>query len=83
MNFSGRSVRLASRVIEIELASGRDCSVNFDMQSLATLQVHDRVVVRRSQHTVTFLHPQGWSYFDTLREKLHWNEYPSAVGQLK
>lgn len=81
---SNRPIVLSdSRVIEIELAGGRDCSVNFDMQSLATLQVHDRVVVRRSQHAVTFLHPQGWSYFDTLREKLHWNEYPSAVGQLK
>jgi NAD+ kinase len=21
-----------------------------------------------------FLHPKGWSYFDTLRRKLHWNE---------
>ncbi|MEY4075234.1 MAG: hypothetical protein RJA29_2591, partial [Pseudomonadota bacterium] len=21
-----------------------------------------------------FLHPRGWSYFDTLRKKLHWNE---------
>jgi NAD+ kinase len=20
------------------------------------------------------LHPIGWSYFDTLRRKLHWNE---------
>jgi NAD+ kinase len=23
---------------------------------------------------VRFLHPKGWSYFDTLREKMHWNE---------
>jgi len=23
---------------------------------------------------VRFLHPRGWSYFDTLRKKLHWNE---------
>lgn len=81
---SNRPIVLSdSGVIEIEMASGRDCSVNFDMQSLAALQVHDRVVVRRSVHTVTFLHPQGWSYYDTLREKLHWNEYPSASGQLK
>lgn len=81
---SNRPIVLSdSRVIEIELAGGRDCSVNFDMQSLTTLQVHDRVLVKRSVHTVTFLHPHGWSYFDTLREKLHWNEYPSAVGQLK
>lgn len=72
-----------SGVIEIEMANGRECSVNFDMQSLSVLQLHDRVVIRRSAHTVTFLHPQGWSYYDTLREKLHWNEYPSVSGQLK
>lgn len=72
-----------SGVIEIEIANGRDCSINFDMQSLSALQVRDRVVIRRSAHTVTFLHPQGWSYYDTLREKLHWNEYPSVSGQLK
>lgn len=69
--------------IVIELASGRDCSVNFDMQSLTSLHQHDRIVVRRSAHTITFLHPKGWSYYDTLREKLHWNEYPSVLGQLK
>jgi NAD+ kinase len=23
---------------------------------------------------VRFLHPLGWTYFDTLRQKLHWNE---------
>ncbi|RJF97854.1 NAD kinase [Noviherbaspirillum saxi] len=69
--------------IVIEIMGGRDISVNFDMQSLASLQHHDRIVVRRSAHTITFLHPQGWSYYDTLREKLHWNEYPSVTGKLK
>jgi NAD+ kinase len=81
---SNRPIVLSDdRVIEIELSSGRDCSVNFDMQSVNTLQLHDRILVKRSQHKVTFLHPEGWSYFDTLREKLHWNEYPSTAGQLK
>lgn len=69
--------------IMIEIVNGRDISVNFDMQTLASLQHHDRVVVRRSRHVITFLHPSGWSYFDTLREKLHWHEYPSAEGKLK
>ncbi len=69
--------------ILIEIINGRDISVNFDMQSLASLQHHDRVIIRRSKHTITFLHPLGWSYYDTLREKLHWNEYPSVEGQLK
>jgi len=26
---------------------------------------------------VPMLHPVGYSYFATLRKKLHWNEYPS------
>jgi NAD+ kinase len=69
--------------IVVEVISGRDCSVNFDMQSLARLLHHDRIVIRRSAHLVTFLHPQGWSYYDTLREKLYWNEYPSSQGRLK
>jgi NAD+ kinase len=60
--------------IAVEIVSGRDASANFDMQSLASLQHGDRVVVTRSQHRVRFLHPRGWSYFDTLRQKLHWNE---------
>ena len=59
--------------IAIEVVSGRDASANFDMQSLASLLHGDRIVVRRSQHSVRFLHPKGWSYFDTLRGKLHWN----------
>lgn len=60
--------------IAIELVAGRDASANFDMQSLASLLHGDRVMVRRSQHQVRFLHPRGWSYYDTLRKKLHWNE---------
>jgi NAD+ kinase len=58
----------------IELVSGRDASANFDMQSLASLLKGDRVTVKRSQHRVRFLHPRGWTWFDTLRKKLHWYE---------
>jgi NAD+ kinase len=60
--------------VTIELVSGRDASANFDMQSLASLLHGDRIQVKRSQHRVRFLHPRGWTYFDTLRKKLHWNE---------
>jgi NAD+ kinase len=72
-----------SCAIRVEVIAGRDCSINFDMQSLASLAHHDCIQIRRSQHATTFLHPRGWSYYDTLREKLHWNEYPSVEGQLK
>lgn len=60
--------------VAIEIVAGRDASANFDMQSLATLMHGDRIVVTRSQYQVRFLHPKGWTYFDTLRRKLHWNE---------
>ena len=65
---------LCAPVRAIEIVAGRDASANFDMQSLASLLPGDRITVRRSQHHVRFLHPRGWSYFDTLRRKLHWNE---------
>jgi NAD+ kinase len=60
--------------IAIEIASEREATANFDMQTLAALQHGDRIIVRRSEHQVKFLHPKGWTFFDTLRQKLHWNE---------
>lgn len=72
---SNRPIVLADPAeIAIEIVAGRDASANFDMQSLASLLHGDRITVRRSQHHARFLHPKGWSYFDTLRKKLHWNE---------
>ncbi len=59
--------------ISIEIVAGREASVSFDMQSLASLMHGDRIGVRRSAHQVRFLHPRGWSYYATLRRKLHWN----------
>jgi NAD+ kinase len=58
--------------VQIEIVAGRDASVNFDMQSLTSLAHGDRIHVRRSAHRARFLHPRGWSYFKTLRSKLHW-----------
>ena len=48
-------------------------SIHFDMQALSNCQEGDRIDVRRSPHRVRFLHPQGYSYFSTLRSKLNWN----------
>ena len=71
---TGRSYCSDQAEVAIEIVAGRDASANFDMQSLASLLHGDRIMVRRSEHSVRFLHPRGWSYFDTLRRKLHWNE---------
>ena len=59
--------------INVEIVAGRDASVNFDMQSLASLLHGDRITVRRAAFQARFLHPPGWSYYATLRRKLHWN----------
>jgi NAD+ kinase len=72
---SNRPIVLADTgEITIDLVAGRDASANFDMQSLASLLIGDRITVKRSNYHAIFLHPRGWSYYDTLRQKLHWNE---------
>ncbi|MCA3237416.1 MAG: NAD kinase [Curvibacter sp.] len=77
---SNRPVVLSSESeVAIEIASEREATANFDMQSLSALHHGDRVIVSRSEHSVRFLHPRGWSYFDTLRQKLRWNE--GVAGQ--
>jgi len=60
--------------ISIKLVNDREASVNFDAQAhYSPLQQSDRVLIRRAEHAACFLHPLNWNYFDTLREKLHWN----------
>lgn len=71
---SNRPIVLPDMEVSLEIVAGRDASVNFDMQSLASLLHGDRITVRRSQHQVCFLHPKGWSYYATLRRKLRWYE---------
>ena len=58
----------------IGIVAGRDVSASFDMHSIASLLHGDQVRVRRSAHSVRFLHPRGWSYYATLRRKLRWYE---------
>jgi NAD+ kinase len=64
----------ASGEIALVLVNGRDASANFDMQTFTSLLHGDRITVRRAPYKLCLLHPKGWSYFDTLRKKLHWNE---------
>ncbi|NBV71045.1 MAG: NAD kinase, partial [Burkholderiaceae bacterium] len=76
---SNRPIVLAQEsIIAIEVVGGREVIVNFDMQSLTKLQIGDRVEVRLSDKSISLLHPLGHSDYQTLREKLHWNEYPST-----
>lgn len=56
-------------------------SIHFDMQSWSELQPGDRIEVLRAPNTIRFLHPPGYSFFSTLRHKLHWNVMPRMDDQ--
>ena len=56
-------------------------SVHFDMQTLSDCQPGDRVDIRRAQNTVRFIHPEGYSFFSTLRQKLGWNRFPADENE--
>ena len=60
--------------IVVEVVEANQPSINFDSQSFASLRISDRIFIKRSADTITFLHPMVWSYYDTLRKKFHWNE---------
>lgn len=56
-------------------------SVHFDMQAWSDCQTGDRIDIRCAQHTVRFIHPEGYSFFSTLRQKLGWNRIPSDENE--
>lgn len=56
---------------------GYGASVHFDMQTWINLHVGDKVVVKKARHQMTFLHPIGYSFFGTLRNKMNWNVMPT------
>lgn len=60
--------------IEIAVVAPHDARVYADGQERADLEGADVVRVRRSRHSIVFLHPPGYSYFAMLRAKLHWSE---------
>ena len=75
---SARPVSVSdASVIEIELLRALDARAHFDGFALADMHEGDRLVMKRSEHAIRFVHPPGYSYFAVLREKLRWSK---AVG---
>ncbi len=72
---SARPVSVSDRSrIEISLVRAVDARAHFDGFALTDMQEGDRLVLKRSADTVRFVHPPGYRYFATLREKLGWSE---------
>jgi len=60
--------------IELNLTFADDARVHFDGQLHFDLLSGDHVWITRASRTVTLLHPHSYSYYDTLRQKLHWGK---------
>jgi NAD+ kinase len=70
---SARPIAINSHsTIEITLTFIDDARVHFDGQRNFDLQTQDKVFIRRAAKTIRLLHPLGHSYYDMLRQKLHW-----------
>ena len=72
---SARPVSVSDRsVVEIALVRALDARAHFDGIALTDMAEGDRLILRRSGDVVRFVHPPGYRYFATLREKLRWSE---------
>ena len=60
--------------IELHLTYADDARVHFDGQHHFDLMSGDHVWITRASRPITLLHPHSYSYYDTLRQKLHWGK---------
>ena len=72
---SARPVSISDRSsIEIKLVRALDARAHFDGFALTDMAEGDRLLLKRSADTIRLVHPAGYRYFATLREKLRWSE---------
>lgn len=72
---SNRPITVSEQsVIEVTIKRALDARLHYDGQLHGDLHEGDKVVIRRSELAIQFVHPPGYSYFAMLREKLHWSE---------
>jgi NAD+ kinase len=72
---SARPVSVSDRsVIEIVMVHSIDARAHFDGLALHDMAAGDHLTLKRSADAVRFVHPPGYHYFATLREKLGWSE---------
>lgn len=76
-SLSNRPIVLPEDVcVTIRVVEGREPRVSGDMQVFGDLKVGDDIVIKRAPFSARFLHPVGFSYYETLRNKLNWHNLP-------
>jgi NAD+ kinase len=72
---SARPVSVSDRCrIDIVMVHSIDARAHFDGLALHDMAEGDHLILQRSADAVRFVHPPGYHYFATLREKLGWSE---------
>ncbi len=67
------------RAIRIVLGEAAGATVTGDGQISEILQPGDTVEITPSDSCLRLIHPRGYSYFELLRDKLHWGRSPAGV----
>ena len=72
---SNRSVIVSMKAtVDVKVLSrGMEIIVAADGQVEATVGAGDAITIRRTRRAVNLLPLGGWSFFDTVRRKLHWS----------
>jgi NAD+ kinase len=70
-----------SVTIRVTLLRGTDAWAHCDGQAHFQMAEGDSVTIRRAPHSMRLLHPEGYDYFEMLRQKLHWSETPERLHE--
>lgn len=66
--------------IEIVLLEPQEAGIFFDGHGRFPAKPGDRLLITRAPGAVRLLHPEHYSYFSMLRQKLHWSEAPRGLS---
>jgi NAD+ kinase len=62
--------------IHLDPAHAEDVQITCDGQATIPAMPGESIRIRKSQHQVRLIHPQGYDYYSILRAKLGWSENP-------
>jgi NAD+ kinase len=65
------AVNSASNIV-VTIVQFDEAQLSFDGQFQVSLEIGDKIMVRRAEKTISLLHPIEYCYFDMLRNKLNW-----------
>lgn len=59
-------------IIQVNMISGKEAVIHSDGQEYLSINNGDVITISKSVQPIILLHPENYSYYTTLRNKLHW-----------